>query len=125
MNSTPAVSNARRTARSLAAVIDVSLSAEAVEIRVDNLASTKLHKQGVETLLKYPLIEANLDKPVKRYEPVIERDEHDAIRAAYPDLARLLRYERRASSRQKRALYTFIAIKLTTPIRGTGLASDS
>ena len=39
-----------------------------------------------------------------------ERDEVDAMRAAYPDLARLSRYERRARSRLRRAQQRFIEI---------------
>jgi hypothetical protein len=43
--------------------------------------------------------------------PIEERDEVDAMREAIPDLKRLARYERRAWSRRKRALRTFIDIK--------------
>ena len=39
------------------------------------------------------------------------RDEHDAVKAAAPDLLHLDRYECRASSRQKRAIQEFIMIK--------------
>jgi hypothetical protein len=46
------------------------------------------------------------------YEPVPERDEVDAMRAAMPDLVRLMRYERRAWSRQKRAIRRFMNAKL-------------
>jgi hypothetical protein len=41
----------------------------------------------------------------------MERDEHEALCEAFPDLLHFGRYERRARSRQKRALRTFIAIK--------------
>jgi hypothetical protein len=40
-----------------------------------------------------------------------ERDEHEALRAAVPDLVRLDRYERRAWSRQKRAIRDFMQVK--------------
>src|ERR1019366_6503316 len=43
--------------------------------------------------------------------PPIERDEHDALCQAIPDLNRLRRYERRAWSRRRRAVHAFIAIK--------------
>jgi hypothetical protein len=46
--------------------------------------------------------------------PPVERDEHDALREAMPDLNRLLRYERRAWSRRRRAVHAFIAIKACT-----------
>jgi len=39
-----------------------------------------------------------------------ERDDYDAVEAAIPDLIRLERYERRAWSRQKRAIREFIAL---------------
>ena len=41
-----------------------------------------------------------------------ERDEHEALREGIDDLVRLLRYERRAWSRRKRAVRAFMAIKL-------------
>jgi hypothetical protein len=40
-----------------------------------------------------------------------QRDEHEALRVAVPDLVRLDRYETRAWSRQKRAMREFIRIK--------------
>jgi hypothetical protein len=43
--------------------------------------------------------------------PIEQRDEFDAMREAMPDLRRLLRYERRAWSRRKRAIRKFIEIK--------------
>jgi hypothetical protein len=46
--------------------------------------------------------------------PPVERDEHDALREAMPDLNRLLRYERRAWSRRKRATREFMAVKACT-----------
>jgi hypothetical protein len=51
-------------------------------------------------------------KQVKEREEIEGRDEHQALEAAIPDLKRLVRYERRAWSRQKRALREFMRIKL-------------
>jgi hypothetical protein len=42
-----------------------------------------------------------------------ERDESEAFEAAIEDLIRLDRYERRAWSRQKRAMLAFMNLKLT------------
>jgi hypothetical protein len=42
-----------------------------------------------------------------------ERDEYEALREGLCDLVRLLRYERRAWSRRKKAVRAFMAIKLT------------
>ena len=47
--------------------------------------------------------------------PPIERDEHDALCQAIPDLNRLRRYERRAWSRRRRAVHAFIAIQACAP----------
>jgi hypothetical protein len=44
-------------------------------------------------------------------EPNALRDEFDAMRLAMADLSRLERYERRASSRRKRAIRAFMEIK--------------
>ena len=41
-----------------------------------------------------------------------KRDEYEALEAGVPDLIRLERYERRAWSRQKRALRDFMNTKL-------------
>jgi hypothetical protein len=41
-----------------------------------------------------------------------QRDEHEAMQEAIPDLIRLERYERRAWSRQQRAIREFLNIKL-------------
>jgi hypothetical protein len=40
-----------------------------------------------------------------------ERDEYDALEHAVPDLMRLERYERRAWSRQRRAIHEFLNLK--------------
>jgi hypothetical protein len=42
-----------------------------------------------------------------------QRDEHEALKEAIPDLIRLERYERRAWSRQRRAIREFLNIKFT------------
>lgn len=49
-----------------------------------------------------------------------ERDEHDALCEGLCDLERLLRYEKRACSRRKRAVRAFMTIKLTM-IKGSRL----
>jgi hypothetical protein len=51
-------------------------------------------------------------KQIKEREQIEGRDEHEALEAAIPDLTRLDRYERRAWSRQKRAIREFMRIKL-------------
>ena len=47
-----------------------------------------------------------------------ERDEYEALEEAIPDLKRLERYERRASSRQKRAICEFVNIQLMRRMGG-------
>jgi hypothetical protein len=42
-----------------------------------------------------------------------QRDEHEALKEAIPDLSRLKRYERRAWSRQLRAIREFLNIQFT------------
>ena len=49
---------------------------------------------------------------VKAIPQEAERDEYEAMREGLCDLVRLLRYEQRAWSRRKRAVRTFMAIKL-------------
>jgi hypothetical protein len=53
-----------------------------------------------------------LDELDSKPAPIQERDEVDAMREAMPDLERLARYERRAWSRRKRAMRTFMEIKI-------------
>jgi hypothetical protein len=57
------------------------------------------------------------------------RDEHDALKAAAPDLVRLDRYEHRAWSRQKRAIEEFMVIKARsaqhTPAAEDGAACET
>lgn len=55
------------------------------------------------------------EMPLK-YEPLKERDEYEAMQEAMPDLKRLQRYERRALSRQKRAIRLFVAIMVARPL---------
>ena len=47
----------------------------------------------------------------QNYEEPEERDEHEALRKAAAALIKLERYERRAWSRQKRAIREFLAVK--------------
>jgi hypothetical protein len=55
--------------------------------------------------------EAAQSQATRMQKPIKSRDEFDALRLAMPDLDRLARYERRAWSRQKRAVREFIEIK--------------
>jgi PIN domain nuclease of toxin-antitoxin system len=50
-------------------------------------------------------------KPAPKSEAIGQRDQFDAMRLAMPDLVRLERYERRAWSRRKRAINSFMEIK--------------
>jgi Xaa-Pro aminopeptidase len=50
-------------------------------------------------------------QPTAEQKPIKSRDEFDAMRHAMPDLDRLVRYERRAWSRRKRAIRDFLEIK--------------
>src|SRR2546430_2654177 len=68
---------------------------------------------GMTTNQEFPTPEQldRLEKLPWEGMPVQERDEFDAMREAMPDLERLVRYERRAFSRRKRAMRDFMAIK--------------
>jgi hypothetical protein len=57
-----------------------------------------------------PIDDEVLDRARKEIE-ARQRDEHDALKAAAPDLARLDRYECRAWSRLKRAIQEFMRIR--------------
>jgi hypothetical protein len=57
-----------------------------------------------------PIDNEVLDRARKEIE-ACQRDEHEALKAATPDLAGLDRYECRACSRQKRAIEEFMMIK--------------
>ena len=60
-----------------------------------------------------PHIEAAWPSPwVEFMSEDTERDAYEALREGIGDLVRLLRYERRAWSRRKRAVRAFMAIKL-------------
>ena len=50
---------------------------------------------------------------LKAYQDRKERDEYQILREGIRDLERLLRYEKRAWSRRKKAIRAFMAIKLT------------
>jgi hypothetical protein len=66
----------------------------------------------VEVLLdeEKPLDNEMLERARKEIE-ACQRDEHEALKAAAPDLVRLDRYEHRAWSRLKRAIQEFMMIK--------------
>ena len=51
---------------------------------------------------------------LKAYQDRKERDEYQILREGIRDLERLLRYEKRAWSRRKKAIRAFMAIKLTS-----------
>lgn len=53
-----------------------------------------------------------IDKSCWGFTCPFERDESEALREAIPDLLKFERYERRARSRQRRAIREFIRIKL-------------
>ncbi len=70
---------------------------------------------GLKVLLEEPNSleeERALDLARKQIEQQ-QRDEHEALKMAIPDLIRLERYERRAWSRQQRAIREFLNIQFT------------
>jgi hypothetical protein len=73
---------------------------------------TKLINQGEELFTLIQERKCKPGEPTWKFEPPKDRDEYEAMHEAIPDLNRLLRYERRAWSRRKRAIGVFIAIKL-------------
>jgi hypothetical protein len=77
----------------------------------DLITKTKAAGRDPEREPLPPHIEAAWPRPSFRSEDA-ERDEHEALREGIEDLVRLLRYERRAWSRRKRAVRAFMAIKL-------------
>src|SRR5262249_39741819 len=74
---------------------------------------TKLINQGEKLFTFYQGRNCDQGEPTWKYESPKDRDEYEAMHEAISDLERLLRYERRAWSRRKRAICVFIAIKLT------------
>ena len=64
-----------------------------------------------------PIDDEVLDRARKEIE-VCQRDEHETLKVAGPDLVRLDRYERRAWSRQKRAVKELMRIK--AEVKGPG-----
>ena len=72
----------------------------------------KLIKEGTGFFGLFRPEEFGPNEPAWRYEPLRPRDEHEALCEGLPDLKRLLRYERRALSRQKKAILKLISIKL-------------
>ena len=77
----------------------------------DLIKKTKAAGRDPEREPLPPHIEAAWPRPSFRSEDA-ERDEYEALREGIDDLMRLLRYERRAWSRRKRAVRAFMAIKL-------------
>jgi hypothetical protein len=77
----------------------------------DLITKTKAAGRDPEREPLPPHIEAAWPRPSFRSEDA-ERDEHEALCEGIGDLVRLLRYERRAWSRRKRAVRAFMAIKL-------------
>lgn len=71
----------------------------------------KLISQGEEVFFEIYPRRCEPGEPVCKYEPLKDRDEYEALRAALPDLERLRRYERRAWSRRKRAVRELIEIR--------------
>jgi hypothetical protein len=53
-----------------------------------------------------------------------QRDEHEALKAAVPDLVRLERYERRAWSRKRREIQEFVSIKASRLFRGSAAVEE-
>jgi hypothetical protein len=81
----------------------------------DNLGEKIGYQEPVPLELKVliePISEQEEEIALKQARNEIEeRDEHEALKAAAPDLDRLERYARRAQSRQSRAIRTFIKTK--------------
>ena len=77
----------------------------------------------LKALLQEPddIDEKTRERARKRIE---ERDEHEALTSAVGDLIRLDRYQRRAWSRQKRAIREFMRIKVKHFIGSRGSAPD-
>lgn len=78
----------------------------------------KLIKEGTTFYASFRPEQFGPDEPAWRYEPLELRDQHEALCEALPDLERLLRYERRALSRQKKAILKLASIKLTNRLAG-------
>ena len=74
----------------------------------------KLHARGEMTFADFAPIKFKPGEIPPKYVPPKDRDEYEAIEEAMPDLERLLRYERRALSRQKRAVSVLLAIMVTS-----------
>jgi hypothetical protein len=71
-----------------------------------------------------PIDNEVLDRAPNKIE-ACQRDEHEALKAAAPDLARLDRYECRACSRQKRAVEEFMMIKVKSVRRIPAAEKDA
>ena len=73
-----------------------------------------LTKRGEMTFADFAPIKFKPGEIPPKYVPPKERDEYEAMQEAMPDLQRLLRYERRALSKLKRAVSVFLAIMVTS-----------
>jgi hypothetical protein len=83
----------------------------------------KLIKQGTHFYASFQPEKFGPNEPAWRYEPLTPRDEHEAVSEALPDLERLLRYERRALSRQRRAVLALAGHKLSRRIKRAAAAT--
>jgi hypothetical protein len=81
-----------------------------------------LIKEGTMLYASFRPEQFGPDEPAWRYEPPKLRDQHGALCEALPDLGRLLRYERRALSRQKKAILKLASIKLMNRLVGPSRA---
>ena len=104
-----------RIARAKARIHLFDVADRQLEVIDDLIMKTKAADRDPEREPLPPKLEAAWPPPWVRviYEDT-ERDEHEAIREGISDLVRLLRYERRAWSRRKRAVRAFMAIKLSS-----------
>jgi hypothetical protein len=96
---------------------DNSLALAEARSRKTELAIAELKRMGVtiDAIPAHLMEELEEDEERRRYEPLEaptqDRDEVEAFCEAIPDLKKLERYERRAWSRQKRAIRDFIGMK--------------
>jgi hypothetical protein len=97
-------SMARAKARALEMEV-AAVELERIQARYDAMTVEERSKL-------YEEYDRELDELDSKPAPIAERDEIDAMREAMPDLERLARYERRAWSRQKRAMRHFMDIKI-------------
>jgi len=102
-----------RIARAKARMRLFDVAARQQEVIDDLIEKTKAAGRDPEREPLPPHIEAAWPPPwVEFVSGDTERDEYEALREGIEDLVRLLRYERRAWSRRKRAVRAFMAVKL-------------